>query len=354
MTLREVEPAEWDDLLDELRLDDVYLTRGYVESASLVEEGRPVFLELDGAVHAAVVRKIPSSDALDVTTAYGYGGPIAVQEDAGKAFWTAYDRWCNERGIVTSFFRFHPLYQNQRYAGDGVRVERLAGTVAWRLDGGDLFAGIHRSHRSTCRKAQRAGVTVTAVRAPASLDDFVALYEETMRRHGAAEFYLFAPPYWQSLTERLRDRIVRFDARLDGKLVAAIIGLASRQWLHYHLAATSDEGRDVGASNLVLYEAAAWAKENAFTLFHLGGGVGGRDDSLFWFKRRFDPGGVLEACIGKAVHDETGYRTLAGESAGFDGYFPAYREPGAFSQTAGAPERTERIRPATVADVTTR
>jgi serine/alanine adding enzyme len=354
VTLREVAPAAWDQLLEDFRLDDVYLSRGYVESAAVVEEGRPVFLELDGAVYAAIVRNIPNADAFDVTTPYGYGGPVAAREDAGRRFWTAYDGWCNERGIVTSFFRFHPLYQNQRYAGAGVRLEPLAGTVAWRLGRGDLFGGMHRSHRNKCRKARRAGVTVTAVQAPASLDEFVALYEETMRRQRAAEFYLFVPQYWQSLAGGLRDHIVRFDARLDGKLVAAIICLASRRCLHYHLAATLDEARGIGASNLVLYEAAAWAKENAFALFHLGGGVGGQDDSLFAFKRRFDPGGVLESCIGKAVHDDSLYRALSGKSVGFDGYFPAYRVPGALSQTAGAPERTERIRPATVADVTTR
>ena len=55
--------------------------------------------------------------------------------------------------------------------------------------------------------------------------------------------------------------------------------------------------------------------------------MGGRVDSLFEFKQRFDPGGVLESAVGKAVHDEAAYRMLAGDDAGFEGHFPAYRAP---------------------------
>jgi hypothetical protein len=340
VTLREVAPDAWDELLADLGLHDVYLRRGFVKSAALLEQGRPAFLELDRAVFAAIVRTIPGTEALDVTTPYGYGGPTAAAENGARPFWDAYEKWCGERTIITSFFRFHPLYENHRYAGPAVHLEPLAGTVAWRLGADGLFGDMHRSHRNKCRKAWRAGVTTTAEQSPSRLDDFAALYEETMRRQQAAEFYFFPPEYWEALTGELRDEIVRFDARLEGRLVASVLCLASRPWLHYHLSATPDEGRQLGASNLVLYEAGAWAKENGFELFHLGGGLGGRDDSLLGFKRCFDPGGVRECWIGKAVHDKEAYRVLTGRAdLNLDGFFPAYRVPGAFSQTAGTPER---------------
>src|SRR5215212_8751351 len=72
--------------------------------------------------------------------------------------------------------------------------------------------------------------------------------------------------------------------------------------------------------------AASWAREQAYDLFHLGGGVGGRTDSLYEFKRRFDPGGEREFAVGKAVHDEVAYRELAGEASP-EGFLPAYRAP---------------------------
>jgi hypothetical protein len=54
--------------------------------------------------------------------------------------------------------------------------------------------------------------------------------------------------------------------------------------------------------------------------------VGGREDSLWEYKRRFAPGGEREAWIGKMVHDEPAYLELAGaESLELGGFFPAYR-----------------------------
>jgi hypothetical protein len=354
VTLGELQPHEWDARLDELGLDDVYLRSSYVETATLLDRGRAAFLHLDGVVFAAIVRDVSDSDARDVTTPYGYGGPIG-EPRAAPRFWDAYGRWCAEHNIVTSFFRFHPLYANQRYAAASVLLEPLARTVAWRLGRDDLFAGMHRSHRNKCRKAERAGVVVSAHPEAADLTEFAALYESTMDRVGAAAYYFFEAEYWERLASAVRSHLIRFDAHLEERLVASAVCLGSTAWLHYHLSATTEEARRVGASNLLLYEAARWAKANDFELFHLGGGRGGREDSLLAFKRAFDAEGRREFWIGKAVHDERTYRALTRSvKEGDNGFFPAYRVPGALAQMAGAPDRTHRTRPAIVADVTAR
>ena len=297
-------------MLDGLGLVDSYLRRAYVESACLLEPGEPVLLEHDGAVFALIRR----ADPVDAITPYGYGGPVGRDV---RAFWSAYESWCRERGVVTTFVRFHPLYANAHDAP--VHVEPLAPTIAWRLAQDDLFAGMHLNHRRAARKARNAGVCVVVEH---GVGDFVPLYEETMRRAGAAPFYFFPAAYWAALD---RAGVVRFDARLDGSTVASALCLASPPWLHYHLGGSSDEARRLGAMTLLFLEAAAWAKERGYERFHLGGGVGGAADSLHEFKRRFDPGGLLEAAVGKVVHDEAAYAQLTGGQTGLDGFFPAYR-----------------------------
>jgi serine/alanine adding enzyme len=169
------------------------------------------------------------------------------------------------------------------------------------------------------RKAEKAGV---AVAVGDGVGDFVPLYEETMRRAGASPFYFFAPAYWDALA---RAGVVRFEARVGGEIAASALCLASPPWLHYHLGASSDAGRTVGAMHMLFLEAARWARERGYERFHLGGGVGGAADSLHEFKRRFDPGGLVDAAVGKAIHDEAAYGRLAGTDAGVDGFFPAYR-----------------------------
>jgi serine/alanine adding enzyme len=328
--LVEVDPEAWDELLGELDRADAYLLREYVEGAALLDAGQPTFLHLEGpgghVLFACLVREIPGG-GLDVITPYGYGGPVTVgKQPPVERFYELYEGWCSDRGIVTTFVRFHPLFANHRQAPSGIRVELLAPTIGWRLDDGrDLLAGMHSKHRNVVRKAAASGVTVSALAGPEDLAPFVELYEETMRRRDAAPFYFFPPAYWERLSG-LGERVVVFDAVLDGELLATALCLATRPWLHYHLSATSDRARTTGASSLLLLEAARWAQARGFTRFHLGGGLGGRDDSLYEFKRRFDPEGTCEAAVGKAVHDPERYAALGGD-ARLDGFFPAYRRP---------------------------
>jgi serine/alanine adding enzyme len=311
----EVDPGDWNALLARLALDDVYLRREYVESACRLEAGEPLFLHAEDTVFPCIRREFRGRR--DVTTPYGYGGPVAAGGDAG-AFYAGYEHWCREGGVVSTFVRFHPLYANQRYAR--IHLEPLGATIAWRLQGDELFERLHPHHRRVIRKAQRAEADVRVVERP-RLDAFVALYERTMSRLDADAFYLFTAEYWESLAAL---PCLLVEARLDGDLAAAVLCFEAKPWLHYHLGASSDEGRRRGASHLVLYQAASWGRERGYELLHLGGGVGGRDDSLYEFKRRFDPGGEREFAVGKAIHDESAYRELAG-SIGLDGFFPAYR-----------------------------
>ena len=239
----EVAPGEWNALLARLGLTDVYLTREYVESSCLLEPGAPVLLAHDDAVFPLILRAVDGRH--DVVTPYGYGGPVAGDPDAAPGFYDAYAEWCRDRGVVSTFVRFHPLYENQRYS---------------RFD------------------ADAVGATVAA------------------------------------------------EARREGELLAAVLCFDSAPWLHYHLGAQSDEGRRLGGSQLALLAAAQWGREGGYELLHLGGGVGGRRDSLFEFKQRFDPGaGERAFFVGKAIHDRDAYRELAGTDS-LDGFFPAYRD----------------------------
>jgi hypothetical protein len=215
---------------------------------------------------------------------------------------------------VTTFTWFHPRFQNHRYSR--FHVEPRGGTVAWRLEG-DLFERLHRHHRRAARKAEEHIETRITVRPP-DLGSFASLYERTMAEKGATGFYYFPAEYWEALAGH--EWLVLFEAVSDHGVTAALLGLASKPWLHYHLGASERSG---GANNLLFLEAARWAQAEGYERFHLGGGVGGADDSLLEFKLRFDEGGLIESAVGKAIHDDDAYRTLGGE--GFDGFFPAYR-----------------------------
>jgi serine/alanine adding enzyme len=323
--LAEVEPGRWDDLVRRLGVTDVYYTRAYVESAAALAGGEPAYLHLPGGGGDVVFCAVVRSDPADVVTPYGYGGPLGVGEAPPlDRFAAAYGGWCERRGVVSSFVAYHPLFANQR-AGEatGFHVLALDGTVAWEL-GGDLEAGMHRHHRRLVRRARAEGLAACAESAPADLDEFVAVYEATMRRAGASDFYFFGADYWERLLAGVP--LVRVDVRGGGELAASVLGMGEPPWLHYHLGGSTEAGRRAGASHLALLGLAAWGREHGYEILHLGGGVGGREDSLFEYKLRFAPEGRRDMAVGKAVHDLGRYEALTGApGVDWDGFFPAYR-----------------------------
>lgn len=334
--LEEVAPEDWDDLLERTGVGDVYFRSAYLDSASLLGQGRPVYLHLHqrrgDVLFPVLVREAPRGFS-DVGTPMGYGGPLATGDAPPlTAFFDAYDGWCAENGVVATFARFHPVLENQRLAEGRWELQHIGHSIGWRVAGRskeELGAGIDSHHRRVLRKAGTAAIDVTVHVAPDDLDEFVSLYEETMRRRSASAFYFFPDAYWRQLTETLRGAVVRADARLDGELLASLVCLSAAPLLHYHLGASSERGQQLSANHLLFYETAVWAADHGYERFHLGGGVGGFEDSLYEFKRRFDPGGALPAYLGKAVHDPAAYRALSGEDEiDYTGYFPSYRRSG--------------------------
>ena len=325
--LAEVAPEDWDALRRRAGVTDVYYSSGFVEASAPLAGGEPVFLEGDGALFPVLLRR----DPVDAVTPYGYGGPVSPDRPMpamiggsrlAGGFAEAYGAWCRERGVISTFAVFHPLLPVET---GGFRVTALGGTVAWPL-AGDLEAGMHAHHRRLVRRARGAGLVATATPSPPELGRFVAVYEETMRRAGADPFYFFPAPYWEALARDVP--LVRVDVVGPEGLAASVLGMGEPPLLHYHLGGSTEAGRRAGASQLALLGLALWGREHGFETLHLGGGVGGRADSLLEFKRRFAPDGLVPSAIGKAVHDEAAYLRAAGAPAiAWDAFFPAYRAP---------------------------
>ncbi|HEX4690665.1 MAG TPA: GNAT family N-acetyltransferase [Solirubrobacteraceae bacterium] len=323
--LREIHPSRWDAALRDLGVTDVYCTRGYLEASAALADGTPTLLHLAGDGGDVIFPLLLRSDPVDVVSPYGYGGPVALGEDPPvAAFAAAYSDWCARRGAITSFVLYHPLFANQELAEPtGFHRIGLDGTVAWALDAGELLPGMHRHHRRVVRKALREGFE-TRVARPESLEDFVPVYEASMRRAGASDYYFFDSAYWSGLLASVP--LVRSDVLSEGRLVASMLGMGEPPWLHYHLGGTVDGAGRSGASHLALLGLAEWGREHGYSLLHLGGGVGGREDSLLEYKLRFAPDGLRPAAVGKALHDPGAYAELTGSAeVDWGGFFPAYR-----------------------------
>ena len=286
------------------------------------------FLDAEGVTHSLriesaarttllplLVREIPLANAeLDAISPYAYPGG-RVEGDGAPPQPTAID-W-SATGLVSVFVRERigtPVLGGARERSrlqiyDPSRPRRLRPRLAEQV-----------------RAAQRLGWTIERLDGPGAgserIAEFIALYEQTMRRTGAAERYRFAPDYYPAIL-RYPESWLLVARSPRGESAAAAIMALSDGYLHYYLGGTGDRFLGDSPFKSVVAAMLDLADELALPL-NLGGGVR-PGDGLERFKRGF-ANAELPFFTDEIVADPAAYERLAaGVEAG--GFFPAYRAP---------------------------
>ena len=148
-----------------------------------------------------------------------------------------------------------------------------------------------------------------------------------MDKDNADKYYYFGEEFYNSILSDLKDNATVFYAELDGKIIAASIIIFANGRINYHLSGSLREYQNLAPSNLLLWKAAEWGNELGSATFHLGGGVGSQEDSLFRFKKAFYRGELCRYHIGKKIFNEKLYNELKSyrTDIGNNNYFPEYR-----------------------------
>ena len=271
----------------------------------------PVFLLYEDArgfwLHGAHLAAIPNTAHFDLQSAYGYGGPVADCDD--PAFladaWRACEEACREKNILVEFVRLHPLASWQAYPGTSV-PDRQTVAIDVRYDAWRTSYEIRC--RTAIRKAMKAGVEVVEQPIQDIAGRFADYYRYGMQRIGATSFYLFSDEYFQAISEVPGLRLLA--CVLDGKWLAAGLFLTGGDCVEYHLSATSEYGRQLSATNLLIDAAAQLASDQGLSIVYLGGGTDtSPDNALLRFKASFSPV-RLTYCYGYAIHDPATYAGL--------------------------------------------
>jgi hypothetical protein len=163
-----------------------------------------------------------------------------------------------------------------------------------------------------------------------------------MSRLNAQSHYFFDLNYFRALQIE-HEGIFHLMSVFDGETyLGGVCFFAHQGLVQYHLPACLDEWRDAGLPKFLVHELVKWGKVNHFDVVHLGGGVGGKEDSLAYFKSGFSdmhlPFRTYRIVINPEKYDE-GCRVtrkraeLVGSRLNAE-YFPQYRS----SLLADAPE----------------
>lgn len=119
----------------------------------------------------------------------------------------------------------------------------------------DLLTGMNQQWRRNIKKADKAGVEVTAAAGTAALDELKAFHD--LYVHTAERDHFTPRPlsYFRTMLEELAgeeaDRITLWSARHEGDLVAATLAVRVGTHAWYSYGASSTEKRDVRGSNAV-------------------------------------------------------------------------------------------------------
>ena len=281
------------------------------------------------------LRAIPGTGREDATSAYGYPGPVSDCPVSGESgFWrdacTGLTATLRDAGIVSCFVRLHPLLATDLDALAGVGLVVCRGlTVAVDLTAplDTIRASLRSNHRRQIAAAGRRGVTVR-FDDWSRLGEFVDGYYENMRHVGADPRYFFGPEYFRGLRSGLGPFTHLVTAHQGEEFAGGGIFFEHDGIVQYHLGGTRTRYRNLQPLKLVLYETMGWAKSRGNRVLHLGGGLGGRTDSLFHFKAGFSAW-HLPFHTWQIVVDPHGYADLC-TAAGRPGdgdplFFPAYR-----------------------------
>lgn len=308
LTVYTIEQSEkWDSIVRSFKNYDVYWLSGYVKAFQIHDDGKPLLFHYDDGstrgVNVIMKRdvaederfkgKIEGGQYFDLATPYGYGGWIIEGKETTGLF-DAYSAWLSRNGFISEFVRFHPMVGTQDACRKFFNVIQLGEVIHMDLSSPEtIWNNITSKNRNKIRKAIKNNVKIYNGRFPEIYEKFRTIYNSTMDKDDAEEYYYFGDQFYTSVLNDLPQYAQVFWAEKDNIVIASSI--------------------IIGA--------------NGYKILHLGGGVGSGEDNLFKFKRAFYIGDLHHFYIGKKIYDKEKYEELVSIRKKLTAAFSHYTEP---------------------------
>lgn len=319
---------------------DIYFQERYGELYEEHEEGEVQTFEYHsdyGTVkNLFIKRKIPvnlsEKDYYDITTPYGFGGPVTFDvknlEKLLSGYFNSFSEYCRENNIVSEFIRFHLLENNdvmQYYYGETM----LVGMNIARNLKKPLWQDCHKSIKRDFKKSEKNNLEVLFDTEGAYLEEFLTVYYATMNRNDATDYYYFDKAFFEKMNENLKGNYVYAYVLLDGKVISASLNLYGKKYAYGFLGGTLSEYYSLTPAAYLEIQSIKWLQEQGLEYYILGGGYE-EDDGIYKFKKKFAKTGIYPFHIGKKIHNKEIYDQLVEahhlkKQCKETSFFPAYR-----------------------------
>jgi len=331
---------QWNRTIEGLKFYDVYYTYEYCTSFAKWENGRAKLIyyknDLGIVIYPVILRPIKSeyeNPIYDIITPYGYGGPLLFgKEEVMKYFRGEFTSYCMKENIISEIITFHPIFNNAPIMRSYCELQYKGKTTAVNLT--NKLNTIRSEYTSMTRrnvlKAHKNGLYCKEVaKNEGNINTFMNLYNETMKRNNARDFYYFGHNF---IEEQLKDTVISKSHLLfvyyEEKVISAVLLFITENFAHYHLGASKTEYLFLRPNNLLFDYMIEFSISKDCSYLHLGGGYE-EDDNLFKYKTSFSNNNNYEYYIGKKVFNRKVYDYLVKEKKQHhdlnENYFPLYR-----------------------------
>lgn len=295
----------------EFLMFDAVIQKGIVEVFTLIERDKYFFYP-----YVKLSFNDPELNHLyDITSSYGYGGPLCNCSEFFKLAEKAFLQYANDK-FVTEFVRYHYLYNKElKFAKNCINSNNrtiVVGNIE--LPANLIFSQEFSStNRNLFKKLNNENYKFDFTNETKDWEKFVEMYYATMDKVGANGFYYFDKEKILSLKNILYKNIVLAKVHKDDITFASALFFLSGETITYYLSARNLQTGKVPASNFLLSNMALWGASRGFKYFNYGGGLTNSDnDSLFKFKKEFSKN-TYPFTIGKRIHNQGVYQKLSND-----------------------------------------
>jgi len=227
----------------------------------------------------------------DLETAYGYGGFYLntnnqefVKNALGK-----YEQYCLEKKIIAEFIRFHPwntFPQEQKELLDMNSYDRDVVYVDLEAEYEYIEKQYSSSLKRNIKKAKSLGLEyeIQSINSE-SLDTFVDLYNMTMQKNSASNFYYFEKIYFENLFSL--KGIELHSIVYNSTIINMVIIFKNSGKLYYHLGATNPDYYSLNPNPFIFDCIIKNSCKEAKYLYFGGGTTSDKEDPLLKFKQKF-------------------------------------------------------------------
>ncbi len=243
-----------------------------------------------------LLQKTPFIDNYyDITTAYGYGGPLFSTCDRSflELAYSCFYKKAKQNNIVAELIKFNPLQNNHAHLKKIFpgKIIPACKTVFVKIDQDEELRWTNEytaANRKGIKKAIRNNITVEFDNSKKKWNNFEKLYAETMKFNIANKFYFFSPKYFEKIRNNLSSNYILSSATVNGTTGASMIILHGKKFAYCHLIGTNRSYQKIGINNYLHHQCIQWCKKEGIDKLLIGGGRTNQDDdSLLKFKMNF-------------------------------------------------------------------